>query len=149
MVAMVVMAVMAVMTALFVEGAPSDPVVIQSVEIKIRPVEFALPTLTPRKSGNMSRIFLVGIFFLRYSEEVSVDLFTSTVCGLAEKDEDVIALGESSGLDRQRGERPIFAEPDLAGPASEDFPPLDGLENYLIVRVIAVIQFHQQTRFSG
>ena len=32
--------------------------------------------------------FLVGIFFLRHSEEVSVDLFTSTVCGLAEKGKD-------------------------------------------------------------
>jgi hypothetical protein len=41
----------------------------------------------------MSRIFLVGIFFLRHSEEVSGDLFTFTVCGLAEKDEDVIARG--------------------------------------------------------
>jgi hypothetical protein len=29
---------------------------------------------------------------------------------MAEKDEDVIAFGDVSGLDRQRGERPIFAE---------------------------------------
>jgi hypothetical protein len=29
----------------------------QAVEIKIRPVTIALSTLTPRKSGNMSRIF--------------------------------------------------------------------------------------------
>jgi hypothetical protein len=41
-------------------------------------------------------------------EEVLVDLFTSTVCGLAEKDE--IALGEVFGHDRRRSERPIFAE---------------------------------------
>jgi len=54
--------------------------------------------------------FLVGIFFLRHSEEVSVDLFNSTIWGMAEKDEDVIAFDEVSGLDRQRGERPIFAE---------------------------------------
>jgi hypothetical protein len=97
----------------------------------------------------MSLFFLVGIFFLRHSEEVSLDLFTFTVCGLAEKDEDVIAPGEFSGLDRQRGERPIFAEPDVPNPASEDFPPLNGLEDCLIVRVIVVAQFHQQTRFSG
>jgi hypothetical protein len=51
---------------------------------------------------------LVGIFFLRHSEEVSVDPFTSTVCGLAEKDE--IALGGVFGLDRRRSELPIFAE---------------------------------------
>jgi hypothetical protein len=57
---------------------------------------------------------LVGIFFLRHQEEVSVNLFASTVWGLAEKDEDVIALGEFSGLDRQRGELPIFAKPDFA-----------------------------------
>jgi hypothetical protein len=67
---------------------------------------------------------------------------------MAEKDEDVIALGEFSGLDRHRSERPIFAEPDFSGPASEDFSPFDGLKNYLIVRVIVVVQFHQQTRFS-
>ena len=97
----------------------------------------------------MSMFFLVGLFFLRHSEEVSVDLFTFTVCGLAEKDEDVIALGEVSGIDRQRGERPSFAEPDFAGPAPEDFPTLDGLDDYLIARVMVVIQFHQDTRFSG
>ena len=61
--------------------------------------------------------------FLLHSVGVSVDLFNFTVCGLAEKDEDVIAFGEFSGLDRQRGERPILAEPDYAGPASEDFRP--------------------------
>ena len=87
----------------------------------------------------MSLFFLVGIFFLRHSEEVSVDLFTSTVCGLAEKDEDVIALGEVSGIDRQRGERPSFAETDFSGPAPEDFPTLDGLDDYLIARVKVVI----------
>ena len=97
----------------------------------------------------MSLFNLVGIFFLRHSEEVSVDLFNFTVCGLAEKDEDVIALGEFSCLDRQRSERPIFAEPDFTGPAAEDFPPFDGLKDYLIVRVIVVVQFHQQIRFSG
>jgi len=51
---------------------------------------------------------LVGIFFLRHSEEVSVNFFTSAVCGQAEKDE--IALGEVFGLDRRRSELPIFAE---------------------------------------
>jgi hypothetical protein len=61
----------------------------QAVKIKIRPVAFALPSTTPKKSRNMSLFFLVGIFFLRHSEEVSVDLFTSTVCDLTEKDEDV------------------------------------------------------------
>jgi hypothetical protein len=35
----------------------------QAVEIKIRPIAFALPTSTPKKSRNMSRFFLVGIFF--------------------------------------------------------------------------------------
>jgi hypothetical protein len=35
----------------------------QAVEIKIRPVTFALPPITPKKSRNMSQIFLVGIFF--------------------------------------------------------------------------------------
>ena len=54
----------------------------QAVKIKIRPKAFVLPTTTPKKSRNMSLFFLVGIFFLRHSEEVSVDLFTSTVCGL-------------------------------------------------------------------
>jgi hypothetical protein len=78
----------------------------------------------------MSQFFLVGIFFLRHSEEVSVDLFNFTVRGLAEKDEDVIALGEFSGLDRQRGVRPIFAEPDFTDPAAEDFPPFDGLHKF-------------------
>jgi hypothetical protein len=56
----------------------------QAVKIKIQPKAFILPTLTPKKSRNMSQFFLVGIFFLRHSEEVSVDLFTSTVCGLTE-----------------------------------------------------------------
>jgi hypothetical protein len=97
----------------------------------------------------MSLFFLVGLFFLRHSEEVSVDLFTSTVCGLAEKDENVIGLGEVSGIDPQRGERQIFTEPDFAGPAPEDFPTLDGLDDYLIARVMVIIQFHQHTRFSG
>ena len=67
-------------------------------------------------------VFFGRDIFLWRSEEVSVDLFASTVCGLAEKDEDVIALGEFSGIDRQRGERPIFAELEFAGPAPEDFP---------------------------
>jgi len=58
----------------------------------------------------MSQFFLVGVFFLRHSEEVSFDLFNSTIWVMAEKDEDVIALGDVSSLDRQRGERPIFAE---------------------------------------
>ena len=35
----------------------------QGVEIKIQLKAFALPTISPRKSQNMSRIFLVGIFF--------------------------------------------------------------------------------------
>ncbi len=108
-----------------------------------------LPPISPKKCRNLSQFFLVGIFFLWRSEEVSVDLSASTVCGLAEKDEDVIAPGEFSGIDRQRGERPIFAEPEFAGPAPEDFPPLNGLEAYLIVRVIVAVQFHQQLRFSG
>src|SRR5262245_7510097 len=94
-------------------------------------------------------VYLVGIFFLWRSEEVSVDLFASTVCGLTEKDEDVIAKVEFSGIDRQRGERPIFAESDFAGPAPEDFPPLNGLEAYLIARVIVAVQFHQQLRLSS
>jgi len=38
----------------------------------------------------MSRIFFGNGFFLRHSEEISVDPLTSTVCGLAEKDEDVL-----------------------------------------------------------
>jgi hypothetical protein len=63
-----------------------------------------LPPTTPKKSRNMSMFFWVGIFFLRHSEEVSVDLFTYPIWDMAEKDEDVIALGEFSGLDRQRGE---------------------------------------------
>jgi|SoiMethySBSTD1v2_1073268.scaffolds.fasta_scaffold5346123_1 hypothetical protein len=97
----------------------------------------------------MSRIFLVGIFFLQNSEVVSVDLFNSTIWGMGEKDEDVIALGDLSSLDRQRGERPIFAEPEFAGPAPKDFPTLGGLDDYLIAHVRVVIQFHQQTRFPG
>jgi hypothetical protein len=36
---------------------------VQAVEIKIRPIEFVPPTLTPRKSGNMSRIFFGWGFF--------------------------------------------------------------------------------------
>jgi hypothetical protein len=80
----------------------------------------------------MSFFFQVEIFFLRHSEWVSVDLFNFAACGLAEKDEDVIALGEFSGLDRQRSERPIFAEPDFIDPASEDFPPSDGLKLTLL-----------------
>src|SRR5262245_46838789 len=112
-------------------------------------MSLVLPSITPKKSRNMSRIFLGGIFFLRYSEEVSVDLFTFTVCGMAEKDEDVIAPGEFSGVNRQRSERPIFSEADFAGPASEDFSPFDGLEDYLVVRVIGAVQFHQQTRFPS
>ena len=36
----------------------------QAVEIKIRSIAFLLPTITPKKSRNMSQIFLVGIFFL-------------------------------------------------------------------------------------
>ena len=54
---------------------------------------------------------------------------------MAEKDGDVIALGDLSSLDRQRGERPIFAEPEFAGPAPKDFPTLGGLDDYLIARV--------------
>jgi hypothetical protein len=61
----------------------------QAVQIKIRPKAFALPTTTPKKSRYMSHFFLVGIFFFRHSEDVSVDLFTSTVCGLAKKDGDL------------------------------------------------------------
>lgn len=57
--------------------------------------------------------------FIQNSEEVSVDLFISTVCSLAEKDEEVIAPGEFSGLERQRGELPILAELDFAGPAPD------------------------------
>src|SRR5262245_2309614 len=49
------------------------------------------------------------IFFLRHPEGVSVNLLASSVWGLAEKDEDVIALGEFSGLDRQRNEVSIFS----------------------------------------
>jgi hypothetical protein len=30
---------------------------VQAVGIKNRPIEFVVPTLTPRKGGNMSRIF--------------------------------------------------------------------------------------------
>ena len=67
----------------------------------------------------MSLFNFVGIFFLRHSEEVSVYLFNFSVCGLAEKDEDVIALGEFSCLDRQRSEHPIFAESDFVDPAPE------------------------------
>jgi hypothetical protein len=51
----------------------------QAVEIKIRPVAFVLPPITPKKSGNMSQFFFGMDIFLRHSEEVSVDLFTSTV----------------------------------------------------------------------
>ena len=123
--------------------------IVSGLEIKVRPVAFLLPPTTPKKSRNMSLFFLVGIFFLRHSEEVSVDLFTSTVWGLAEKGEDVISLGEVSGIDPQRGERQLFAEPDFVGPAPDDFPTLNGLDDYLIARVKVVIQFHQQTRFSG
>src|SRR5262245_62051620 len=97
----------------------------------------------------MSLFNLVGIFFLRHSEEVSVDLFNFTVCGLAEKDEDVIALGEFSCLDRQRSEPPIFAAPDFTDPAAEDFPPFERWVYYLVVGVSVVVQFHQHTRFSG
>jgi len=61
----------------------------QAVKIKTRPKAFVLPTTTPKKSRNMTLFFWVGIFFLRHSEEVSVARFTSTVCGLTEKDEDV------------------------------------------------------------
>ena len=35
----------------------------QAVKIKIRPIAFALPPTTPKKSRNMSLFFLVGIFF--------------------------------------------------------------------------------------
>jgi|SoiMethySBSTD1v2_1073268.scaffolds.fasta_scaffold3417178_1 hypothetical protein len=51
----------------------------QAVKVKIRPKAFVLPTLTPKKSRNMSHFFLVGIFFLRHSEEVSGDVFTFTI----------------------------------------------------------------------
>src|SRR6266511_4121867 len=41
----------------------------QAVEIKIRPIAFVLPTISPKKSQNMSRIFFGrDIFFLRHSE---------------------------------------------------------------------------------
>jgi len=60
----------------------------QAVKIKIRPKAFVLPPISPKKSKNMSLFNLVGIFFLRHSEEVSVDLFTSTVFVLTEMDED-------------------------------------------------------------
>jgi hypothetical protein len=80
----------------------------QAVKIKIRPKAFVLPPITPKKSRNMSQFFLAGIFFLRHSEEVSVVLFTSAVCGLAEKDE--LASGEVFSVDRRRSELPIFAE---------------------------------------
>jgi hypothetical protein len=58
----------------------------QAGEKKIRPVAFALPPITPKNSGNMSLFFLAGIFFLRHSEEVSDDLFTSAVCRPADED---------------------------------------------------------------
>jgi len=62
-------------------------------------------------------------------EEVAVDLFTSTVGGLAEKDEDVIAFAEFSGLDHQGNERPIFTEPGFARVAAEDFSPFNSLKS--------------------
>jgi hypothetical protein len=36
----------------------------QAIEIKIRSIAFVLPPISPKKSRNMSRFFLVGIFFL-------------------------------------------------------------------------------------
>jgi uncharacterized membrane protein YfbV (UPF0208 family) len=36
----------------------------QAVKIKIRPIAFALPPITPEKGRNMSLFFLVGVFFL-------------------------------------------------------------------------------------
>jgi hypothetical protein len=35
----------------------------RAIEIKIQSIAFVLPTITPKKRRNMSRIFLVGIFF--------------------------------------------------------------------------------------
>jgi len=66
---------------------------------------------------------------LRHLEEVAVDIFTSTVSSLAEKDENVIAFGEFSRWDRQHNERLIFAEPDFARVAAEDFLPFGSLES--------------------
>jgi hypothetical protein len=51
----------------------------QAVKIKIRPVAFALPITTPKKSRNMSLFNLGRDIFLRHSEEVSGDPFTHTV----------------------------------------------------------------------
>lgn len=72
---------------------------------------------------------VVEVQRLRHLEKVAVDLFTSTAGGLAEKDEYVIASLEFSGRDRQRHERSIFAGPDFARVAAEDFLPFSSLKS--------------------
>jgi hypothetical protein len=49
----------------------------------------------------MSHFFLVGIFFLQHSEEVSVDPFTSTVCDRLNTDDehDSHNIRQNSGSD--------------------------------------------------
>jgi hypothetical protein len=72
-----------------------------AVKIKIRTKAFALALTTPKKSRNMSHFFLVGTFFLRHSEEVSVDPFTSTVCDRLNTDDehDSHRIRQNSGSD--------------------------------------------------
>jgi hypothetical protein len=112
----------------------------------------------------MSRIFLAGgIFFknndlegnrtvvsvrhLKRPEEVSVDLFTSTVGSPTGKNQNVFAFSKCFSRDRQRGKCPIFEEADLIGIPEENFPPFSRLESYSVAPVISTLQFHQQTHF--
>ena len=64
----------------------------QAVKIKIRPIAFALPPITPKKSRNMSLLFWVGIFFYDTREKYRSNSSLSTVCGLTE----AAPLGETS-----------------------------------------------------
>jgi len=66
----------------------------QAVEIKKNPASsICASTYYSEKERKHVEDFFGRDIFLRHSEEVSGDLFTFTVCGLAEKDEDVIARG--------------------------------------------------------
>jgi tetratricopeptide (TPR) repeat protein len=91
---------------------------------------------------------VVPVRRLKRPEEVSVDLFTSTVRSLTGKNQDVFAFSKGFSRDRQHGKCPIFAEDDFIDIHEEDFPPFSGLESYSIARMLPTLQFHQETYFS-
>ena len=82
----------------------------QALKIKIRPVEFLLPPISPKKSENMSRIFFVGTFFLRHSEKVTPGL------NFADIRKFVQAIGRQFLADQVE----FFF--NLTGPAGADVP---------------------------